>query len=100
MKLGVKSVKRNNMEWIGIKERSPKKDQKVLASGHVMHGDEVSEITLEVRACEYQTWDYTKEGGRKDSQFALLQSGCGCCDTELRDVTHWMPLPPPPKEPE
>ena len=70
------------MEWISVKDRLPEHDEKVL--------------------CRY---GFEKEGKRHDMMFT------GCLDYYAHDlvphfqhastglfVTHWMPLPEPPKE--
>ncbi len=69
-------------EWISIKDRLPKLRQTILSTD-----GEVVAVTA------YLYNDHT------DSFFwKYFSSGCGCCDTDMQDVTHWMELPKPPKK--
>lgn len=82
-------------EWINVKDRLPESGTKVLAFG--ISNRDYTEIPAEARSCEYAEWDYSDQGGKKAQSFGLLSSGCGCCDREMIEVTHWMSLPEPPK---
>lgn len=31
-------------------------------------------------------------------RFWPQENGCGCCSRDLKDVTHWMPLPKEPRD--
>lgn len=83
-------------EWIKVEDRLPELDSIVLALG--ICDIRYSERVREIRQCMYTYWDYTDKGGSKGSAFQLLTSGCGCCDSCLEEVTHWMALPKSPEE--
>lgn len=72
-----------NMEWISVKYRLPEINQWILASDGEFPGGLVQ-------------YCYNEHIGEYFWNF--LSSGCGCCDTDMKNVTHWMPLPEPPKE--
>lgn len=70
------------MEWISVKDQLPdlnswvlSTDGKCVAFTHFLYND----------YSEENYWQY-------------FTSGCGCCDTDMPDVSHWMPLPKLPKE--
>jgi hypothetical protein len=60
-------------EWISVKDRLPE------ANSHV--------LVYPARGKEYQVWFFAANGAWYDE--------CGWC---ARGITHWMPLPEPPKE--
>ena len=68
-------------EWISVKDMLPELDKWVLAY------DEKEDLI----ACSFLT-----TGNQHPFIWNLLSSGCGCCDKDLENVTHWMPLPKPP----
>lgn len=68
-------------DWISIKDRLPEFDQTIISTD----GDYIAITTFTKGHGEFNFWQ-------------LLSSGCGCCDTDMGNVTHWMPLPKPPKE--
>lgn len=78
--------KESVMEWISVKDRLPAIDDWVIARG----SNRTEGITALVQYC-YN--DHIKM-----YFWNLLSSGCGCCDTSLKNVTHWMPEPKPPEE--
>lgn len=63
-----------NMEWISVKDRMPEKHVMVILA----NSDRVAPGYLE--------------------QFGLFFVVLGGNDRILGQATHWMPLPPPPKE--
>lgn len=67
------------MEWISVSEKLPSLDEAVLSTD----GDIVAVTIYKYDMNVYQ-WDF-------------FSSGCGCCDTDMKVVTHWMELPQPPK---
>ena len=69
------------MEWISVKDRLPETTKIVdIYSGERITG------------CQYH--DYPKEEGNY-KHFHCLR---GRYDIKVEDVTHWMPLPEPPKD--
>lgn len=64
-------------EWVSVKDRLPKDGQDVLA--YLNDGEETR-----IAPCNY-------------SNGVWFDSVMNCA-VVLQDVTHWMPLPPPPKE--
>ena len=71
------------MEWISVKDRLPELDTWVLAYS----------TKNDLIACSFRTI-----GNHFPIIWNLLSSGCGCCDSDLGDVTHWMPLPDKPNQ--
>ena len=61
-------------EWISVEERLPEREGKYL--GYTIKGT--------IAICNYQSYFITKEGALSKPQFDYW-------------VTHWMPLPEPPK---
>ena len=70
------------MELIKCSDRLPELGESVLAIGK-------DGLIAVVHRYYYET---------TGNYYALLSSGCGCCDTGLVDVTDWMPLPASPKD--
>lgn len=64
--------------WIGVEDRLPDNGQVVL----IWPRDEEHPVAL------YEAWD----GG---AEFSVV-----CCGQQAGDVTHWRPMPPPPRTPE
>lgn len=64
-----------NMNWISVKDKLPTDYQKIIAYG-----------LEDINTCTYyyEHWivNYELEGD----------------DIDLKDITHWMPIPNPPKE--
>lgn len=71
------------MKWISVKEKCPKVDEPVLvvAVGSCEYGDEEHIFIAE--------YDKNQEWSQADSSGYSFGSA---------DVTHWMPLPPKPKD--
>lgn len=70
------------LSWISVKERLPEERTMVL----IVDGGEVS--VGQYSPTEYHPtgwWDY-------------LSTDINGCEVECHNVTHWMPLPEPPKE--
>lgn len=74
-------------EWIDLNESKPDCDQWVLCLGS---SKEIGDPPHAVACYKYYK-------GLKYCGFEYLSSGCGCCDTSMENVTHWMPLPSAPK---
>jgi len=70
------------MKWISTKNKMPNLNSMILSTD----GEKVAVTTLMYN-------DHIKK-----FHWEYLSSGCGCCDTDMQNVTHWMPLPEPPKE--
>jgi hypothetical protein len=65
------------MEWISVKDKLPELKSAILSTD----GDIVAVTIYEYNDCiKSYCWSY-------------FSSGCGCCDTDMNNVTHWMPLP-------
>jgi len=75
------------MDWISVDDRLPEIGSHVLSCCKRLDG--CWEITrTQFLYNEYISshfWNY-------------FSSGCGCCDADMKNVTHWMPLPEPPKD--
>jgi hypothetical protein len=68
------TLKENNMEWISVKDRLPEKEDDVLA--YEFRGD------ISISYISGNDWRNLESGWILDESH----------------VTHWMPLPEPPKE--
>lgn len=66
-------------EWISVKDRLPEFNVRILAID--VDGDIYAVVYVNDPNYEHY--------------FAIVSSGCGCCDTSV-EATHWMPLPEPP----
>ena len=73
-------------QWISVKDRLPEEDIAVLVYGQVLN-DPPDVIGVRRRYNGDQEWKYTWES---EDGFIYRED----------DVTHWMPLPEPPKEEE
>lgn len=70
------------MKWISVEEQLPKRDQEVLA----WNG---SKMFVASR------WWFDEKPENKYFKATI----CTCCDQEYdKKITHWMPLPEPPKD--
>lgn len=67
------------MEWISVDEQLPKSQQKVLC---------------------YTTYIHIKVFEKRSNGFIFYDGDTDyyCPVGEIRNVTHWMPLPPTPKD--
>lgn len=74
-------------DWIKVEDRLPAIEDWVIAHGYNGHNRGITALV------QYCYNDHTKR-----FFWNLLSSGCGCCDTDLENVTHWMPEPNPPEE--
>ena len=70
-------------EWISVEDRLPNSDEKVLAYYGYNHGDGVSDQRF-IGVLDYYAFDEKPHFQHTNAGFGLT-------------VTHWMPLPPPPK---
>jgi len=108
------------MEWISVEDKLPEDDQHVIVwdlrsnvypfrsdkkgddgKGHYSCGDAIFQDRM-VDVNENKDW-YIKKWGSIDNYFRdnpkrYRWSGQGPCSFD--EVTHWMPLPEPPKETE
>jgi hypothetical protein len=69
-------------KWIPCRERMPKSRQRVI-----LYVPVYGEI-----CCDY-VYEQDYKGNKGNSFFSPYHSGYSC----IRDATHWMPLPEPPK---
>lgn len=74
-------------EWISVKDRLPKWEEKVLVYCKPDDGD------------NFQSWSGCQTAILPEgfTQFLESLTNCGCTSLD-GPVTHWMPLPEPPKE--
>jgi len=74
------------MEWISVKEKVPKKYQRVLVT-------DGKEICLHYKQ-SFINW----EDEKGHDLYCSCPENHDRCDFREGDITHWMPLPPLPKE--
>lgn len=74
------------MEWISVEDRLPEPD-----SGEVL-------VWLTGGRCAFDEWHMHREDPTGMSTTHVLEMGLMWRDYEFEDITHWMPLPAPPKE--
>jgi len=77
------------MNWINIKDKLPEEDEDCIC----YDGNEVFSGWFKKK---YPTWDH-------DGELSYGENGICLNETEgsyisISDITHWMPLPPTPKE--
>lgn len=77
----------NNGGWIPVSERMPEEDEEVL----VFDGAGCSVMAL-VNRDKTDVWHWD------GSYYMEWQNFNGTIHADISDVTHWMPLPAPPKE--
>ena len=80
-------------EWISVKDRLPEKDGAYLVTTNSF-GDRQS-VKLRWFAKDGENVDAYDLAGQKDVWY-LYDIECGY--VSIKTVTHWMPLPQPPKE--
>ena len=68
-------------EWISVKDRLPEKHDKYLVR-----------VPSKLRGCEHCIWLIGY-----NPNFGFYDADPEWGDIPMDDVTHWMPLPPPPK---
>lgn len=70
-------------EWISVKDQSPKEKVQYLVAYHPAHWDDVDYEDTAVGVDSFR-------GGKADNRNSWAHN-------KYRLVTHWMPLPEPPK---
>jgi len=73
-------------QWISVTERMPEPD-----SGEVL-------VWLTGGRCAFDEWHMHREDPTGMSTTHTIEMGLMWRDYEYEDITHWMPLPPPPVE--
>lgn len=73
-------------QWISVTERMPEPD-----SGEVL-------VWLTGGRCAFDEWHMHREDPTGMSTTHTMEMGLMWRDYEYEDITHWMPLPPPPVE--
>lgn len=79
------------MNWINVKYKLPNIGDWVIAEGIADRRNAKEEKIIAVVQFEYY------EPSQKYF-WSILTSGCGCCDSSLKNVSHWMPLPDAPSQ--
>lgn len=74
------------MEWISVKDRLPKKEEFVAVSC-MKHNEGNFRLR---KGIAIGIW--------MGVYFVDMPDNCGCNGVDPKDVTHWMPLPEPPKD--
>ena len=88
-------------QWISIKDKFPELNKSILAfgkSGFYHESFKTDDRTLQM----YVGFFYDKNGYfKKLKKDICFEVDCGCSgaefDREYIEITHWMPLPKPPK---
>jgi hypothetical protein len=88
----METVATDNNKWIPVTERLPEDLQKVLCFKQAKYGSCVMTANFSECLEKYCDVDFC---GVKHGGFFSYDSEVGYY--ELREVTHWMPLPEPPK---
>ena len=95
-KLAIEALKKENgvtvQEWISVKDMLPEKDGAYLVTTNSF-GDRQS-VKLRWFAKDGENVDAYDLAGQKDVWYL---SGIECGYVSINSVTHWMPLPQPPK---
>jgi hypothetical protein len=94
-KNGYAAGKRDALKWIPVTERLPSDGEKVLAFSSYDGTELTYQSVLRFHSC-LEAFDDFAFYGRKHGGFVDYDSEYGCL--ERSSVTHWMPLPTPPKE--
>jgi hypothetical protein len=69
------------MKWIKVSDQLPLQDQQVISTD----GQLIASTIFQTSKIKNEYW------------WSFLSSGCGCCDTDMNNVSHWMPLPEKPE---
>ena len=75
-----------DMEWISVKDRLPKKNERVLVT-------DGKKICLHYKQ-SFINW----EDAKGEDLYCSCSENYDRCDFREGEITHWMPLPSPPKE--
>lgn len=78
------------MKWISVKDRLPEKDGAYIINEAFTH---TNQISIARWTSDYKSYFNERLNGR--AVWYRYSSECG--DYEIIRVTHWMPLPEPPK---
>lgn len=84
-------VNKTSMRWISVGERLPEKDQEVLL---IAHGWESQSMYIGCLHNEEAETSWLTGITSKESEWSIS----GWSYLRAPEVTHWMPLPEPPKE--
>lgn len=76
------------MKWISVKDKLPFIGQMVLST-------EKCELEKEYFIA-LTCYEFDKK--KEKNVWNYFSSGCGCCDTDMKNVEYWMPLPEVPEE--
>lgn len=80
-------------KWISVKDRLPEMKEKKVAfsSEYVLAYDGVYSFVA-------RRWKFKPSVDDPDPEISFKEVGCNCTNTLVLPITHWMPLPKPPKE--
>ena len=96
-KLAIEALKKENgvtvQEWISVNDRLPEKDGAYLVTTNGVSG--LQNVKTRWFAKDGEMVDAYDLAGQKDVWY-LYDIECGY--VSIKTVTHWMPLPQPPKE--
>ena len=78
------------MQWISVKDRMPEHNGKYLTFSN-QGGMDATDFALNLYKVDQYDFEDKKRAGwyELDNEYGYF---------EIHDVTHWMPLPEPPKE--
>ena len=81
------------MKWIPVSERLPERNGRYLTCEKICGRQSIDILDFATDLYEFDAYEFTDKKGK--GGFLYWDSECGYCESD--DVTHWMPLPMPPK---
>ena len=84
--------------WIRCIDQEPQKGQLVLAYGVIWHDPEIAVVKYNHKGWIDEDGNECNQGNSSGHLYFTAFSTAN--DSDVFDITHWMPLPEPPKEDE
>lgn len=87
------------MKWISIEDSLPDKQGEivVLVGGKIFLGYSLPYGTLFLTECKF-VYFFSKPSFIPGSDISMTNGSYWSIPSEYKEVTHWMPLPQPPKD--